>query len=155
MVVATLGEMMRDRGAGALEWVDEDHAVSENGLVGVVMVHDERSAAPVANAAESLAEELGVERVVVVLCGENNTEVFDERELMLNPTQHVCSPRFKVLVPREVDEKVARYGELQNFPKMLRTESIASHYSCGPNLRYFCDKNFGRGPGHVLPAEIR
>ena len=61
-------------------------------LVGVVIVHDERSAAPVANAAESLlAEELGVERVVVVLCGENNTEVFDERELMYNPTQHVSS----------------------------------------------------------------
>ena len=86
-VVATLGEMMRDRGAGAPEWVDEDHAVSENGLVGVVVVHDERSAAPVANA----AEELGVERVVVVWCGENNAEVFDERELMFNPTQHVCS----------------------------------------------------------------
>ena len=93
---------MRDRGVGVLEWVDDDHAVSDNGLVGVLMVHDERSAAPVANAAESLAEELGVERVVVVLCGENNTEVFDERELMLNLTQHVCSPRFKVLVPREV-----------------------------------------------------
>ena len=74
-----------------MEWVDEDHAVSENGLVGVVMVHDERSAALVANAAESLSEELGVERVVVVLCGENDTEVFDERELMFNPTQHVSS----------------------------------------------------------------
>ncbi len=62
-----------------------------------------------------------------------NTEIFLEKELMINIVEHVLLPTHEMLSPDEIQMFYEKYNcKKRNMPKMLSTDPVARYYNMKP-----------------------
>lgn len=68
-----------------------------------------------------------------ILSNYNNTEIFLEKELMINLVEHILVPKHELLTEEEAVVFYEKYNcKKRNMPKLLSTDPVAKYYNMSP-----------------------